>query len=432
MKPIARYLKEGNITFYQSDKEVLIKEVYEQKEHELRGVWFSTVNNIDLPITKSEEELKEYMQSVLQTVKEYRMNTIVFQVRPTNDAFYESDLNPWSEFITGVQGKSPGFDLLGWFVEEAKKEGISIHAWINPYRVISKKLSDLSLTKEEYLASLDSKNFAKNNPDCVIETSETKLILNPACAKVREFVSDSVVEIARKYDIKAVHIDDYFYPYEAIIDPKEEEQFKASDFDQLSDYRRHQVNLLIEMIHIKLKELPKKVEFGISPFGIYRTNVKWFKEPTSSSWEFGSNNHFSCYNCYEGLYADIYLWMEKGWIDYVVPQGYFDLDYWKQDADGNWYEVVKYADLASWWSWACASTNVKLYMGQGLYRMKDDGSNWSNPEEIINQLKFNHTLDNCLGAVFFTYKNLIQTENRALTKAQARLKETWIMPSKDI
>lgn len=425
MKPIKRFTNEGNITYYKSEKEVLVPEVCPEKEEELRGVWFSTVNNIDINKMESVDQYKEYLLSVINKVKEYHMNTIVFQVRPCNDAWYESKLNPWTEFITGKQGKYPGFDVFGWFVEEAKKAGLTVHAWINPYRINSTKLSDLNLTKEEYLNSLDDMNFAKKHPELAIETDLHKLILDPSSEEVRDFVSDTVLEIASNYDVKAVHIDDYFYPYEAIVDPKEDEKFKKSGFNKLSDFRRNNVDKLIKMIHDKLNTLDKKVEFGISPFGIYRTNTKWFKEPNESSWDKGSDNHFSCYNCYSGLYADVYKWMEEKWIDYVVPQNYFDMDYWKTAEDGTVYEVVKYADLAKFWSWACKETNVKLYMGQGLYRVKEDAGNWSNPEEIINQLKFNSTLDNVLGTVFFTYKNFVSEQDEVLNKTRELLKTVW-------
>lgn len=433
MKPIKRFQKPGNITYFRSNEEVLIPDTYEEKKEELRGIWFSTVVNIDLPKIESVESYQQYLLSVIAKVKEYHMNTVIFQVRPTNDALYESDLNPWSRYITGTEGKDPGFDVFGWFVEQAKKEGLSVHAWINPYRVSHAKFTDLKMTKDEYLNSLAPNNFARLHPELVVETVLDKLILNPAKKEVMEFVSDTALEIARKYDVKAIHMDDYFYPYEEIRDPNEEAEFKASGFEKLADYRRNNVDQLIKMMSDKLRTLPKKVEFGISPFGIYRTNTKWFdpEKLNDSAWEYGSDNHFSCFNCYTGLFADIFHWMKEGWIDYVVPQDYFDLDYWKTDKDGNEFELVKYADLAKWWSWACRETGIKLYMGQGLYRCAETG-NWSNPEEIINQLKVNQLFENIQGAVFFTYKNLVENTVPALVETRKRLQEIWTKPAKEI
>ena len=431
MKPIKRFEKEGNITYYRSNNEVLIPDYYQEKDVELRGVWFSTVANIDLPKIETVEKYQEFLLGVIKKVKEYNMNTILFQVRPTNDALYQSDLNPWSAWITGEQGKYPGFDVFGWFVEEAKKEGITTHAWINPYRVSNVKFSDLNMNKEQYLNSLAANNFARLNPHLVIETVLDKLILDPASEEVREFVSESALEIARKYDVKAIHMDDYFYPYEEIRDASENEKFSKSGFEKLADYRRDNVNKLIKLMHEKFQTLDKKVEFGISPFGIYRTNTKWFENPTDAAWEKGSDNHHSCFNCYTGLYADIYLWMKEKWIDYIVPQNYFDFDYWKTNQEGNLYEVVKYADLAKWWAEISKETGIKLYMGQGLYRYSNEG-NWSNPEEIVNQVKYNLNYDNIEGVIFFTYKNLVETHIPALVAAREKLKELWTKPAKEI
>lgn len=432
MKPIKRFMGEGNITYFQSNEEILIGD-YVEKDVELRGVWFSTVGNIDLPKIEDVDSYKKYLKGVIEKLKEYKLNTVIFQVRPTNDALYESELAPWSKFITGVEGKYPGFDVFGYFVEEAKKENITVHAWLNPYRVSNVKFTDLNMTKDEYLNSLDEKNFARRRPDLVIETVLDKLILDPASEEVREYVANVAFEIASKYDVKAIHIDDYFYPYEEIRDPLEQSKFEKSGFSKLSDYRRHNVNLLIEKIHNKLSTLPRKVEFGISPFGIYRTNIKHFPEDkiTEAAWEKGSDNHYSCFACYSGLYADIYLWMKEGWIDYVVPQNYFELDYWKTASDGKVFELVKYADLAKWWAYICKETNTKLYMGQGLYRYSNEG-NWSNSEEIINQLKYNQNYDNILGVIFFTYRDLVKTEPTSLVEAREKLKKIWTKDVKEI
>jgi uncharacterized lipoprotein YddW (UPF0748 family) len=431
MIPIKRFNKEGNITYFRSDREVLIPDRYVEKEEETRGVWFSTVANIDLPMVESVESSQRFLLSVIDKVKEYNLNTIIFQVRPCNDAMYESEVNPWSEFLTGRQGVDPGFDVFGWFVERATAAGIEVHAWLNPYRVTNKKLSDLNMTKSEYLETLAEKNFARLHPELVIETVQNKLILDPASEEVREFVAESALEIARKYNVKAIHMDDYFYPYEAIIDDTENDKFLASGFEKLGDYRRDNINRLIKKMSDKLKTLPRKVEFGISPFGIYRTNSKWFDKPSEAAWEKGSDNHPTCLTCYAGLYADIYHWMQMGWIDYVVPQNYFEFDYWRTTEDGKTYEVVKYADLTKWWAEIAAETGTKLYMGQGLYRYRDEG-NWSNPEEIINQLRYNQNHQNIVGTIFFTYKHLYLDDTPSLVEARKQLKALWTKPARPV
>lgn len=435
-KAIKRFCFEGNIKYYDSEKDVLIPDKYEEKGEELRAVWLSTVANIDIPkmednSLESQNKLKEYLQNVIKTLQEYHMNTIIFQVRPVNDALYESKLNPWSSVLTGEEGVNPGFDVFGYFCEEAKKASIEVHAWINPYRAGRVNLKEANMTKEEFLETLAPNNFARLHPECTILTKENKLLLDPANELVREFVSDSIIEIAEKYNIKAVHIDDYFYPYEDIADPNEEEKKNQKGFEKVSDFRRDNVNLMIKLIHDKLQNLPKKVEFGISPFGIYRTNTKFFDKEDEAAWEYGSNNSKGCLTNYKGLYADIYKWMEEGWIDYVVPQNYFDMDSTKLDEKGEEKCLVRYADLADWWSWAAKKTNTKLYMGQAFYRYSKEGA-WANPEEIPNQLMYNQNLDNVLGTIFFTYKDFLRDDCESIVKGKELLKKLWTKTPQNI
>ncbi len=435
-KAIKRFCFEGNIKYYDSEKDVLIPDKYEEKGEELRAVWFSTVANIDIPkmadtSLESQNKLKEYLLNVIKTLEEYHMNTIIFQVRPVNDALYESKLNPWSSVLTGKEGTNPGFDVFGYFCEEAQKHGIEVHAWINPYRAGRVNIKEANMTKEEFLETLAPNNFARLHPECAILTKENKLLLDPANELVREFVSDSIIEIARNYNIKAVHIDDYFYPYEDIADPDEETKKNQNSFEKVSDFRRNNVNLMIKLIHDKLQKLPKKVEFGISPFGIYRTNTKFFDKEDEAAWEYGSNNSKGCLTNYKGLYADIYKWMEEGWIDYVVPQNYFDMDSTKLDEKGEEKCLVRYADLADWWSWASKKTNTKLYMGQAFYRYSKEGA-WANPEEIPNQLMYNQNLDNVLGTIFFTYKDFLRDDCESIVKGKKLLKELWTKTPQNI
>lgn len=436
-KAIKRYCFDGNIKYYNTDVDVLIPDEYKEKQEELRAVWFSTVANIDIPkMADTKEEsinsLKKYLLQVIETLKEYNMNTIIFQVRPVNDALYDSKYNPWSSVLTGKEGVNPGFDVFDFFIKEAKKNNIEVHAWINPYRAGRVNIKEANLTKEEFINSLDEKNFARKHPECTILTKDNKLLLDPANEMVREFVSDSIIEIATKYDVKAVHIDDYFYPYEDIADDKEEEKMKNSGFTKISDFRRDNVNKMIELIHNKLSKLNKKVEFGISPFGIYRTNTKFYDKDKidEGAWDKGSNNSSGCLTNYKGLYADIYKWMQEGWIDYVAPQNYFDMDNVKV-TDGKEVCLVKYADLAKWWSLISKETNTKLYMGQAIYRYSKEGS-WANPEEIPNQLKYNQNYDNISGTIFFTYKDFLREDCESILKGKELLKELWKNKAKPI
>ena len=212
------------------------------------------------------------------------------------------------------------------------------------------------------------------------------------------------MEVVENYDVTGVHIDDYFYPYSKVPRELEEEDYQAAlkenpglEFD---DWRRSNVDEMIESIHLAMKKSlsksGKKVEFGISPFAIYRTN-KALKE---AGWEKGSFHSAGVTECYSDLSSDIYKWMEKGWIDYVVPQLYFPFE--RKD--------VNYHDLAKWWSERCLETNTKLYAGQAIYQL---GVNqvWANPLEIDNQLRFNQLYPNILGTIFFTYHDLVPGRN---------------------
>lgn len=409
------------IKYWHNKEEIDIPE-YVFKENDVRGCWISNVANIDTPNNLEKDDYKKYLIGILETMQNYNMNTAVFQVRPLNDAYYPSDLNPWSRFITGTEGKDPGFDVLEFFINEAKKRNIKVHAWMNPYRVSNVSVTDGKITKDEYLSSLDEKNFARKHPEHTILDGTGKIILSPSHKEVIEFVSESILEVARKYDVEGVHIDDYFYPYAKIKEDDERNdylKYRDSENQSFDDFRRSNVDKMIKMVHDKLKALEhetnKKVEFGISPFAVYRTN----SSIRPDGWEKGSYNASSALQCYSELYSDVYKWMKEGWIDYVVPQDYFSFD--RKD--------VSYHDVVWWWSNICNETKTKLYIGQGLYQMgSKEGwacETWQNKEEIANQLKFNCNFPNVLGTIFFTYRDLVPGQNEIKDAALKDIKKMW-------
>lgn len=409
------------IKYWHNKEEIDIPE-YVFKENDVRGCWISNVANIDTPNNLEKDDYKKYLIGILETMQSYNMNTAVFQVRPLNDAYYPSDLNPWSRFITGTEGEDPGFDVLEFFINEAKKRNIKVHAWMNPYRVSNVSVTDGKITKDEYLSSLDEKNFARKHPEHTILDGTGKIILSPSHKEVIEFVSESILEVARKYDVEGVHIDDYFYPYAKIKEDDERNdylKYRDSENQSFDDFRRSNVDKMIKMVHDKLKALEhetnKKVEFGISPFAVYRTN----SSIRPDGWEKGSYNASSALQCYSELYSDVYKWMKEGWIDYVVPQDYFSFD--RKD--------VSYHDVVWWWSNICNETKTKLYIGQGLYQMgSKEGwacETWQNKEEIANQLKFNCNFPNVLGTIFFTYRDLVPGQNEIKDAALKDIKKMW-------
>ena len=395
---------------------------YKFKESDIRGVWISNVANIDTPRGVSKEEYQKHLIGILDNMKSYNMNTAIFQVRPTNDAYYPSKLNPWSRFITGTEDGDPGFDVLKFFIDEANKRGIRVHAWMNPYRVSGTDITTVNMTKEEFLNTLSERNWARLHPEHTILDGTHKVLLSPSHKEVIDFVTASIMEVAENYDVDAVHIDDYFYPYAKISEDDEREDYLKYRLDEnqsFDDFRRMNVDKMIKNIHDELKKLfskkGKKVEFGISPFAIYRTH----SSIVEGGWDKGSYNSAGALQCYSELYSDVYKWMEEGWIDYVVPQDYFSFD--RKD--------VSYHDIVWWWNERCKETKTKLYIGQGLYMcgVKEGFSKyaWQNPKEMENQLRLNCAFDQIKGTIFFTYRDLVPSDNKIKNKNLESIKKLW-------
>ena len=279
---------------------------------ELRGVWVASVINIDWPSKKGlsvEQQKREYI-SVLEDVKRWNMNAVFVQVKPTGDAFYPSKYSPWSEYLTGTQGVNPGYDPLKFMIDEAHKRGIEFHAWFNPYRLTMKGKS----TSTE---SLSKDNIGRKKPEWTVVYGG-QLYLNPGIPEVNDYVIDSIVEVVRNYDIDGVHMDDYFYPYKVKgQEYPDDAQFRkyGGKFADKGDWRRNNINKLVEKLHREIKKQNSSIAFGISPFGVWRN--------ASTDPGRGSETQAGVQN-YDDLYADILHWMDKGWIDYVVPQIYWN------------------------------------------------------------------------------------------------------------
>lgn len=413
---LRKYQSDELVKYWDTQEPINIP-TYTFCENEVRGIWVSNVANIDTPKGLPKEEYQAYLKQMIKNIADYKLNTIIFQVRPNSDAYYESKLNPWSRYITGTEGKNPGFDVLAFVIAEAKKYGIKVHAWMNPYRVSSTPLEQLNMTKEEYLNTLDELNFARRHPEHTILDGTNKIILSPSHPEVIDFVAETIMEVVNNYDVEGVHIDDYFYPYAKI--PEELEyvdylKYRETPSQTFADFRRMNVNKMIQKIHDELKKsfnkTGKQVLFGISPFAIYRTH----SSIVEGGWDKGSYNAPGALQCYSELYSDVYKWMKENWIDYVVPQVYFPFE--RKD--------VTYHDLTKWWSERAKETGTTLYIGMGLYQM---GSNevWQNPKEIVNELMFNRNFDNIKGTIFFTYRDIVKGQNDIKDQALEEIKKLW-------
>ena len=251
----------------------------------------------------AEQQKQEYIQ-LLDRLQGMGMNTVFVQVRPKADAFYKSSINPWSDILTGTQGKDPGYDPMAFMIEETHQRGMEFHAWLNPYRVT---------TSGTNVNALATNHPARLNPDWVISYND-KLYYNPALEAVQQHIADTVSEIVTKYDVDGIHFDDYFYPSNYPL-PSGEGRDGA-----VANSRRQDINNMVQKVYRTIKRIDSTVQFGISPIGIWKNQ--------------GSDPEGSLTNGGEGYYsvfADAKAWVKHGWIDYIVPQLYWEIGHSKAD-----------------------------------------------------------------------------------------------------
>ena len=345
-------------------------------KRDMRAAWISTVDNIDWPSKPglSDQEMKGEMIQILDNLRSFNLNTVVFQIRPTADAYYKSSKEPASHWITGTQGVAPGFDPLQLMIDEAGKRGMSVHVWLNPYRVQKDTTKDI-LTKSHLY-------FKK--PELFLTYGKTRYF-NPGYQETRDFVSGVVGDIVRNYDIQAIHMDDYFYPYKIVGEEfpdekafdKEPRQFKDKD-----DWRRDNVDLIIKQIRDTINANKPEVEFGISPFGVWRNKAK---DSEGSNTVAGATN-------YDDLYANILKWQKENWIDYVTPQIYWHIGFDRAD-----FQV-----LAKWW--AAHKYGANVYIGLGDYKISKTAKEveWRSPDQIVKQLEMIRSMPLIDGSMHFT------------------------------
>ncbi len=310
--------------------------VFGQHKREFRGAWIQAVN------AQFQGMSRETMQSTLtyqlNELQKDGVNAIIFQVRPECDALYVSQLEPWSRFLTGVQGRNPGWDPLAWMVQECHKRGMEIHAWINPYRA-----------KTAGTKALANSHVCVERPGCYFEYNG-QYILNPGLPENRDYICQVAKDIITRYDVDGFHIDDYFYPYPAagisIPDEAQFAKYNLGGFKDIRDWRRDNVNQFIKQLGETIRQTKPWVKFGVSPFGIYRNKKN---DPQNGSETGGLQN-------YDDLYADVLLWVNNGWVDYCVPQIYWQIG----------HKTADYDTLIHWWNKYCG--NRHLYIGEDIER----------------------------------------------------------------
>lgn len=339
----------------------------EENSSEMRAVWVATVFGLDFPsgYTGKAGELREKIDEIMENCQKAGFNTVFLQVRPACDAFYKSEIFPWSKYLTGTQGKAPsdGFDPLSYAIESAHKRGLSLHAWINPYRVT--------------VSAGDESGFSQDNPakihgEYTVTHSDGKIYFDPGLPQVRQLIVDGAAEIVKNYEVDGIHLDDYFYPEGNFADSETHATY-GKDFDNIDDWRRDNVTTLIRELSEAIHSANPAAMFSVSPSGIWANK----ENQEDGSLTSGSES-------YSSAYADTRLWVKEGLIDCIIPQ-----IYWERG-----YEIADFSVLVNWWSDLVTNTNVKLCIGLAAYKASDAGdplSKWygeNGIEELRAQIDF--------------------------------------------
>lgn len=465
---------------YGTAEPVTLPSQYFTAEAEMRGVWVATVYNIAIGKQRGTspaaiQDYKNEFISILNRMEEFGMNTLFFQIRPNNDAFYKSELNPWSEFLVGA-GVDPGWDPLEWMIDETHKRGFDFQCWMNAYRVTtssylpdSNKIAsnytndEIVTYKQRAIAGLAEGNFAKLHPEYVVAgESDTRLILNPSEIAVQDFIVATLKEIVENYDIDGMHFDDYFYLNGTTSSDTTNTNFaggttydaKYSGINTLNDlgnyqeylnnsskyahmergytlgeFRRENVNVMMRRIRAMVDEYNsengKHVEYGSKPAAVWRSNIEYCSANTYRCIEGGSNTDANAYSSYSDLFADTWKWVEEGLVDYVAPQVYYAFE----------DNIASYGDIVLWWAEKVEALNVKraaenlkpikLYIAHGIYKYRDAPSQFYNPSEIFNQIKYNQKFASIQGSAFYSYETLYEFASTTHETGVRFLRTNW-------
>lgn len=375
-------------------------------KREMRAAWIATVANIDWPKQEhigNTEKQKADMISMLNRLQALHFNTVIFQVRPTADALYYSDLEPFSHWVSGKQGikNDTCYDPLEFVVQEAHKRCIDVHVWLNPYRV----------TNKFDTAQMDSSHIFFKHKEWFWKYGD-KWYFDPGLDQTRQWLCKIVEDIVHRYDIDAVHFDDYFYPYpiggKPLPDRKTFEKYPRG-FSNINDWRRNNVNLVIQELSKVIKKEKPWVEFGISPFGVWRNKA--------SDPQRGSDTQAGIQN-YDNLYADILLWMNRGWIDYVMPQLYWEIG----------KTVADYKTLAYWWAENTGLCN--LYIGHFASQLtnKKAALAFRTPNEICRQLRLNSQIPQIQGSAMYSSAPMLKNPQGILDSLKNNFYANYALP----
>ena len=327
-------------------------------QKDLRAVWIATIGGLDWPRGHFDEKSqKAYYEQYLDTLQRLNINTVFFQIRPRADAFYESEYEPWSMYLTWRHDQDPGYDVLRWLIDETHRRGISFHAWMNPYRIGTRN------GRKDKFAPLDDRI-----PKELVKDYANVRIYNPAMPGTRQRICDIVADLLKRYDVDGIHFDDYFYPAlakgEKMNDTKEYQQY-GKEFTRIEDFRRAMVDSLVANVHKTIKSIRPNVVFSISPQGNYQNN-------------FGM------------MYADVEQWSQKGWCDVIIPQLY-------------WSTEKYFPGRLQWFANHCTSRS-KLAVGYALYRFdgKSHDPYYRTTDDLTKQFEMADNSNKVSGAVLYS------------------------------
>ncbi|KUN66449.1 hypothetical protein AQJ46_25865 [Streptomyces canus] len=361
----------------------------------MRGVWLATVSNRDWPSKPGLTAAQQRAELIahLDRAAADRLNAVMFQVRPTADALWPSPYEPWSQYLTGTQGKDPGWDPLGTAVAEAHRRGLQLHAWFNPYRIAN----------HGDPTRLVASHPARRHPDWVV-TYGGKLYYNPGLPEVRAFVQDAILDAVHRYPVDAVHFDDYFYPYPVAgqtFDDDAAYDAYGGAFPNRADWRRDNIDKLVLETAARIKRIRPTAQFGISPFGVWRNAVT---DPLGSDTRAGVQS-------YDDNFADTRKWVREGWIDYLVPQLYWNIG----------FAAADYAKLVPWWAKQAQGSRTKLYLGEALYKAGDPAqpAAWQDPAELSRHLTLARDHKQVRGHVFFAAREVSSDPIGAMARVVA-------------
>ena len=351
--------------------------VPEPVPRQMRAAWIATFKNVDwpsrpgLPVGVQQRELAD----ILDLAVALKLNAVLLQVRPTADALYASAYEPWSAWLTGVQGAAPGYDPLAFAIAAAHRRGLEMHAWFNPFRV----------SEHPDPAALAPRHPARLNPGWLVRYAGG-LWYDPGNPAARALAASVISDVTRRYAVDGIHLDDYFYPYpvsgEAFGDDLTFQRY-GRGFASRAGWRRHNTTLLIAQVSHAVRRIRPWAKFGVSPFGIWRN---------ASTDRAGSRT--SGLQAYDGLYADTRGWVRGRLLDYVAPQLYWEIS----------NQAAPYEELVRWWSRTVAGTGTQLYIGQAAYQ----APTWHDPAELARHLEFDGRQPAVTGEMFFHARSLAE------------------------